>query len=152
MPYSISEAIEGRGAEVFAAAERMGLGGVVSKKCGSRYVSGRATAWLKAKTYEEAEFVVIGTERGSQGPSCALLAREGDQGLEYRGSAFVTLPSRQRELFWRRADELSSKRPPVVLSKCDAAWLKPEMRVRAKFLRGEGKLRHATLKDLLLES
>jgi hypothetical protein len=89
---------------------------------------------------------VIGTERGSQGPSCALLACESDDGLQYRDSAFVTLPSRQRELFWRRADELSAKRPARSLSKRDTAWLEPEMRVRAKFLRGEGKLRMPLLR------
>ena len=134
---------------MFAAAEQMGLEGVVSKKLGSRYTSGRTAAWLKAKTYGETEFVVIGTERGSQGPSCALLARESDHSLEYRSSAFVTLSNRQRELFWRRADELSAKRPALTVSKKDAAWPKPEMRVRAKFLSGEVKLRHATLTDVL---
>lgn len=61
----------------------------------------------------------------------------------------MTLPNRERELFWRRADELSAKRPALTLSKRDAAWLKPEMRVRTKYLRGEGKLRHATLIDVL---
>jgi bifunctional non-homologous end joining protein LigD len=38
-----SEHIEGSGAEVFAAAERMGLEGIVSKRAASRYVSGSSS-------------------------------------------------------------------------------------------------------------
>jgi bifunctional non-homologous end joining protein LigD len=44
-----SEAITGDGTAIFRHACAMGLEGIVSKRIGSRYVSGRTRAWLKTK-------------------------------------------------------------------------------------------------------
>ena len=44
-----SEAIEAEGAVVFAHACKLGLEGIVSKRTGSRYWSGRTRQWLKSK-------------------------------------------------------------------------------------------------------
>ena len=45
----INEHVEADGAALFAAACRMGLEGIVSKRIDSPYRSGRATCWVKAK-------------------------------------------------------------------------------------------------------
>jgi bifunctional non-homologous end joining protein LigD len=45
----LSEAIAGDGGRIFRHACDMGLEGIVSKRIGSRYVSGRTRAWLKTK-------------------------------------------------------------------------------------------------------
>ena len=45
----LSEAITGDGATIFRHACWMDLEGIVSKRVGSRYVSGRTGAWLKTK-------------------------------------------------------------------------------------------------------
>jgi len=45
----LSEAITGDGAPIFRHACWMNLEGIVSKRIGSRYVSGRTRAWLKTK-------------------------------------------------------------------------------------------------------
>jgi bifunctional non-homologous end joining protein LigD len=45
----LSEAITGDGAAIFRHACRMDLEGIVSKRIGSRCVSGRTRAWLKTK-------------------------------------------------------------------------------------------------------
>ena len=45
----VSEAITGDGDAIFRHACYMGLEGIVSKRVGSRYVSGRTRAWLKTK-------------------------------------------------------------------------------------------------------
>jgi bifunctional non-homologous end joining protein LigD len=45
----LSEALAGDGAVIFRHACAMGLEGIVSKRIGSRYVSGRTRAWLKTK-------------------------------------------------------------------------------------------------------
>lgn len=140
-----SEGVEGSGADFFRAVDAMELEGMVSKRKGSRYRSGRTSAWVKVKTFTEDEFVVIGVERGSGGPSCALLARDGADGLTYAGSAFVTLADGDRERFWREVERLGRERSVVEVSSKSAAWVTPELRVRARYLRGEGKLRHATL-------
>ena len=140
-----SDGVAGSGADFFRAVDALGLEGMVSKRKSSRYRSGRTSAWLKVKTFTEDEFVVIGVEKGSGGPSCALLAREGPDGLTYAGSAFVTLSDADRERFWREVERLGRDRPVVEVRSKSAAWLNAEMHVRARFLRGEGKLRHASL-------
>ena len=45
----LSEAITGDGAAIFRHACGLGLDGIVSKRIGSLYVSGRTRAWLKTK-------------------------------------------------------------------------------------------------------
>jgi len=45
----ISEALTGDGVTIFRHACWMDLEGTVSKRIGSRYVSGRTRAWLKTK-------------------------------------------------------------------------------------------------------
>ena len=45
----LSEAITGDGATIFRHACGMDLEGIVPKRVGSRYVSGRTRAWLKTK-------------------------------------------------------------------------------------------------------
>jgi ATP-dependent DNA ligase len=112
-PIQFSEAVQGSGAAVFAAAERMQLEGIVSKRVGTAYRSGRSPDWLKTKCTAEGEFVVIGTQANEGGPPVALLARDTDAGLEYVGSAFVTLPSAARDVFWTRAAALASPKPAV---------------------------------------
>jgi len=44
-----SEALSAGGALVFAKARELGLEGIVSKRAGSRYWSGRSRQWLKSK-------------------------------------------------------------------------------------------------------
>ena len=148
-----SDHVIGNGADLFEAADAMGLEGIVSKKTGSRYRSGRSRDWLKIKCFTEADFVVIGIERSAGRPPTALLAREEDGQLVYAGGAMVTLAGTDRERFWRTAERLGSDAPPISGMKSGAAqWLRPEMRVRARYLKGSDKLRHATLKELVRET
>ena len=125
----------------------MGLEGIVSKRVTSRYKSGRSTVWLKTKCMVEGEFVVVGMEPNPGGAPFALLAREEEGELVYAGSAFVTLPQSERDRFWTSAETLKVKRPAVKFAAGgrNATFVKPEIRVRAKHMRAEGMLRHASL-------
>lgn len=70
----------------------------------------------------------------------------------YVGSAFVTLPQPARDQFWTRAEALkvsTAVLPELRGGKRKASFVKPELRVRARHLRGEGMLRHAALTGLL---
>jgi bifunctional non-homologous end joining protein LigD len=141
-----SEHVIGGGGAMFNACDRMGLEGIVSKRLRSRYRSGRTRDWLKVKCWAEGEFVVVGLERGQDGPPMALLARESGVGLEYAGGAAVTLGGGDRERFWRAVERLSTGEPIAgAPRKAPAQWLRPELRVRARYLKGSGKLRHATV-------
>jgi ATP-dependent DNA ligase len=145
-----SEALAGAGDEVFAAAEKMGLEGIVSKRLGSRYKSGLSRDWLKTKAMVEGEFVVVGA---GPNPGCApfaLLARETNGELVYAGSAFVTLKKGDRDRFWRTVDALKIAKPVVAgMGSRKAGYCRPELRVRARHLRGEAMLRHASLTKVL---
>jgi DNA ligase D-like protein (predicted ligase) len=144
-----SEHVVGNGAAMFAAADRMGLEGIVSKQVRSRYRSGRSPDWLKVKCFAEGQFVVIGTERGV-GPTTALLAHEQDGELAYVGGAMLTLPDPQRERFWQEVERLQRGSPAVrIQAKWQASWVEPEMRVRVRYLKGSDKLRHATVLQVM---
>lgn len=147
-PFQLSEHVTGGGADFFAAVDRMGLEGIVSKRVGSRYRSGPTKAWLKTKTFVEEELVVIGTERGDKAP-IALLARENNGALEYAGGAMVTLRQPDRDRFWQTTEALKRPRPALPMKpRKDASWTEPAMRVTVRTLRGEEMLRHATVRSI----
>lgn len=145
-----SEHVIGGGGAMFSACDRMGLEGIVSKKLNSGYRSGRSKQWLKIKCWAEGEFVVVGFEPAKDGPAVALLARDTPQGLQYAGGAAITLSQSERDQFWRAVDRLAIAEPVAGMPKSKTgAALKPEMRVTARHLKGDAKLRHATLTALL---
>lgn len=145
-----SDHIVGNGAAMFAEADRLGLEGIVSKRIDSRYRSGTTLSWLKVKCFAEGEFVVIGTEYSKGQPASALLAREDEGGLTYMGGAMVTLPAQERDRFWAEMERLTIDRPALPIRKRkSSSWVRPELRVSVRFLKGEEKLRHATLVKLL---
>lgn len=138
------------GEGLFAAAERMGLEGITSKKATSRYRRGRSTDWLKIKCFAEDEFVVIGAEHEPGSPAFALLARDTGDHLEYAGSAFLTLGSDDRERFWTEMALLTRAKPVLSMpQKRGRHWVEPRLRVRAQYLKGGDKLRHATVRELV---
>jgi DNA ligase D-like protein (predicted ligase) len=145
-----SEAIAGSGPDVFGAAERMGLEGIVSKRLGSHYRSGRVDSWCKVKCWTESVLILIGTEIDKRsGAPVALLARQSGEELQFAGGAFFALKDPQRGSLRARLDHLSVDRAPIpALRKRGARWLKPELVVGVRHLRGAGALRHATVNDL----
>lgn len=149
-PIQYSQALEVDGATFLEAACGMELEGIVSKKADSRYRSGRSTVWLKTKCYDEGEFVVLGAEHEPGKPAFALLAREADRGLDYAGSAFVTLGGTQRDRFWNEIERLARPRAPLkIVGHKKARWAEPHMRVQVQHLKGAGMLRHATVREIL---
>jgi ATP-dependent DNA ligase len=97
-----SEAIDDAGAAVFASAEKLGLEGIVSKRLGSHYRSGRVDTWRKIKCWAESELILIGTELDKRsGAPVALLARQDDDGLRFAGGAFFALKGPSAGLYAR---------------------------------------------------
>ena len=146
----VSEHFDGDGTTLFAAAERMHLEGIVSKRAGSRYKSGRCSFWQKTKCMTEGEFVVVGMEPNPGGAPLCWHAEA--CGLVYAGSAFVTLPQPARDQFRTRTEAIKILKavvPELRNGNRKVSFVKPMMRVRARHLRGEGMLQHATLTALL---
>ena len=144
-----SDHVTGNGAAMIEAAERMGLEGIVSKRRGSLYRSGASSEWLKIKCYTVGEFVVIGTSKGRLAPE-AKVARELEDGrLEHAGEAMVTFSEAEREIFWRANERLKTSDPAIPMApRPETSWLRPEMRVIVKHLKGEERLRHATVEGI----
>ena len=81
-PIQFSDHFEGDGAAFFKAAAEIGLEGIISKQAASRYRSGPSRSWLKTKNMIEGEFILLGTERDTNGIPWALLASHGDGELK----------------------------------------------------------------------
>ena len=99
-PIQFSDHLEGDDARFFKAAAELGLKGIVSKRTASRYRSGPSRSWVKTKYMVESEFILLGTERDSDGVPWALLASDRDGRLEFAGPAFSIRRGRQEQPGW----------------------------------------------------
>ena len=83
------------GADVFAAADRMGFWRVLSRS-GQRAAkrAGASRNWLKTKCFAESELILIGTEIGKDGKPVALLAQLAEGELAFAGGALIALRGR----------------------------------------------------------
>jgi bifunctional non-homologous end joining protein LigD len=151
-PIQFSDHVDCDGAKFFKAAAELGLEGIVSKRVASRYCSGPSRSWLKTKNMVESEFILLGTERDSDGVPWALLASDRDGRLEFAGPAILNPPQALRGAWRERMAALAIAKPPLRgLRQGSAQWLKPELRVRVRHLKAKGVLRHATVKQLITD-
>jgi bifunctional non-homologous end joining protein LigD len=124
----------------------------VSKREASRYRSGRSRSWLKIKNMVESEFVLLGTDRDSDGVPWALLASDRGGWLEFAGPAILNPPLAFRAAWRERMAALAVTKPPLRgLRQGTAQWLRPELRVRVKHLKVKGMLRHATVRQFITD-
>src|SRR4029450_4631758 len=72
-------------------AER-GPEGIPARGAASQYRSGPPRSWLKTKNMVESEFILLGTERDSDGVPWALLATDWDGHLVFAGPAILNPP------------------------------------------------------------
>lgn len=154
-----SEHVEGHGADVFDAARERGMEGIISKRTDSLYRSGRSDAWLKVKTQETREFVVVGytQPKGSrQGIGAFLLAQVKDGGLVYAGRVGSGLSDALLRQLPAKLQALETREPVVPLPPHTPLpagkvhWVEPKLVVEVVF-RGwgkEGLLRQASFARL----
>jgi len=147
-----SDAFDGSGAALFAKVAEMELEGIVSKRRASPYRSGDSRDWLKTKVYAIGEYWIIGYERGSGHAPALLLAEETDKGLRYVGKANPAIGSQRREELWQALEFLKTSAFATAIDKTNklAVSVQPRLLAKAKHLRGAGKLRHATVVDVLV--
>ena len=148
-PVQFSTAFVGDGPNVFAAAEKSGLEGIVSKRPDSIYTSGPTRDWLKVKCFTVADFEIVGVKTGSSGiPSAIMVDAEG----KHVGDAMISLGGKNRETFWQAIDHLEPPRTRLAgfLKKRGTRFVKAGLYAKVKHLRGEEKLRHATILDVSL--
>jgi hypothetical protein len=100
----------------------------------------------------ESEFILLGTERDSDGVPWALLASDRDGRLEFAGPAILNPPQALRAAWRERMAALAVAKSPLRgLRQGYAQRLRPELRVRVKHLKTKGVLRHATVKQFITD-
>ncbi|CDX21544.1 ATP dependent DNA ligase [Mesorhizobium sp. ORS 3324] len=138
-----SEALPGTGDAIYHLACEANLEGIVSKRLDSVYRSGNTMNWRKVKCFTEQEMEIIGFKRETGKPAMVLMAHKG----RYMGGAFVTFKADKRQALWDSVKGKVGAAPPKGLANEKAEWLRPGLVGRVKFLKGEDKLRHASLRD-----
>jgi bifunctional non-homologous end joining protein LigD len=139
--------IAGRGPAIFDAARDRGMEGIISKRADSRYVDGRSDQWLKVKTAETRDFVIVGytPPKGSRkGLGSLMLGQYRDRTLVYAGRVGSGMDNDLllgllKQLRAIEVDEPVVEIPKhVPLPKGRINWVKPSMVVEV-FFRGWGK-------------
>jgi DNA ligase D-like protein (predicted ligase)/DNA ligase D-like protein (predicted polymerase)/DNA ligase D-like protein (predicted 3'-phosphoesterase) len=140
--YRVSEVVE-EGGPFFEAVKQMGLEGVMAKHRKSTYLPGkRSDSWLKIKSRQTAECVVVGYTEGQgdrKGRFGALhLAQSQGTELKYVGKVGTGF---DEQLFQAVAAELR-KEPPVKrpvkekpLDDAKSVWIAPKLMCEVEFVR-----------------
>ncbi|MEM7079106.1 MAG: DNA ligase D [Pseudomonadota bacterium] len=111
-----SEHVVEQGRKTFAAAEAMGIEGVVGKLAASPYRSGRSGEWVKARHQRTADLVVVGwspAQRNPQDMGSLALAEYRGGVLTYAGHAGSGLGQALRARLLKKHKSLSRKTPTV---------------------------------------
>ncbi len=138
----MSEAVIGHGPQVFEAAGRAGLEGIVSKRRESPYRSGRGTDWIKVKCQNHSEFVIGGfTDPGGsrQGFGALLLGYfDRQKRLVYAGRVGTGFSHTVIAQLIRRLESLERRTTPFAQLPLGAGrpgvhWVRPELVAQIRF-------------------
>jgi bifunctional non-homologous end joining protein LigD len=155
-PIRYSDHVTGTGPAFFEQACRMKLEGIICKRLGEPYRSGRGRGWLKVKCVAEQEFVIGGftDPEGQRGGIGALLlgVHEGGR-LRFAGKVGTGFSEKSARELRRKLDALEVDRPPFAARPAGvkgAHWVRPELVAEVKFSEWtpDGKLRHPSFQGL----
>lgn len=134
-----SDDVREKGNDLFQAATKMNLEGIVAKKISSPYPSGRSSNWLKIKLEKDLDAVVGGwtDPRGTREYFGALLLGlyEGDK-LEFIGGVGTGFSVEVQERLWSQLQNLRVSECPFAAepsTREQAYWIKPELVARVGF-------------------
>lgn len=151
-----SEHFEEPGSVILDHSCRMGLEGVVSKRAGAPYRSGRGQDWIKAKCVQQQEFVIVGylpsSARGRGLASLILAYRDGDA-LVGAGNVGTGFDAKSAVALQTRLDAMRVDAPPLggkVARQKGAVWVRPELVAEVEFRAwtDTGSIRHASFRGL----
>jgi len=93
--------------------------------------------------------ILLGTDYDHEGEPIPSLGKQMDGGLIFAGTAFLMLSGDARDELQDRIDRLPSVKAPANVPKvCQPEWVKPEILVRVRHLKGGDTLRHASVQGL----
>jgi bifunctional non-homologous end joining protein LigD len=152
-----SEHIEGNGAMLFHRACELHAEGIVSKRAGGQYTSGRSGDWLKAKCVHEQEFVIGGftlPASGSHGVGALLLGYYENRKLIYVGRTGTGFTQKTHRKLRDQLEELRRTSNPFDEIPAEAlrgaVWVKPQLVAQVNFATwtADHLLRQASFKGL----
>ena len=146
----ISDYVEERGIELFEAATRNSLEGVIAKQMDSPYPTGRSNHWLKFKSVRELDAVVGGwTEpRGSRKYFGSLLIGQfKNNQLHCIGGVGTGFTSSLEQSLFRKLQDLATKQSPFIhapKTRERSHWVRPELVARVGYTEwtSDNHLRH----------
>jgi DNA ligase D-like protein (predicted ligase)/DNA ligase D-like protein (predicted polymerase)/DNA ligase D-like protein (predicted 3'-phosphoesterase) len=138
--YRLSEAFED-GQSLLEAVRKMGLEGIMAKKPDSPYVPGkRSDSWLKIKTRQTVECVVIGYTKGNgdrQGTFGALhLGQQSSDGLKYLGKVGTGFDDKTLRAVFGHLEKLTKTMKPIrdkLLDPLRSVWIEPKLMCEVEF-------------------
>lgn len=133
----ISDAFDTGGEEMFEAAQRMGLEGIIAKDRRSAYEAGRSTRWLKVKVQNEQEFVIAGFTAGERDYFGALILAISENGkFRHVGQVGTGFDQKQMKAIYEKLKPLITKANPLEGKPRikGATWVKPEIVCQVRFL------------------
>lgn len=153
----LSSALAGPPRDLLASACKLGLEGLIGKRCASGYSPGRSDAWVKLKCSQRQEFVIGGytlPEGLRAGFGSLLLGYYDDDGeLRYAGSVGTGFDERQVSTVAHALESLESSTPTFRadrIAKKNIRWVRPKLVAEVAFAEWTpgGRIRHATFRGL----
>ncbi len=151
-----SQDFSGNGNDILRSACDMGLEGVMGKKKGAAYVSGRTQSWIKLKCSRRQEFVVAGytsPTTAGRGFKSLLLGVHDEAGqLWYAGKVGTGFNARNSGMIMQQLESLAAEQSPLIeIPKgVQANWLRPELVAEVSFAEWtkDGRVRHGVFHGL----
>ena len=164
-PYRVSDAVE-EGDQLFEAAKTIGLEGIMAKEPNSPYHPGkRSPQWLKIKTRQTADCVIIGYTKGKGDRESSFgalhIAQRNGKNLKYVGKVGTGFDSRSLKAVYAEVRKIKTGKRPVKEKPLDDAqtvWLEPQLLCEVQYasLTKDGSLREPVFvklrPDLSMES
>ncbi|MBA3648406.1 MAG: DNA ligase D [Chitinophagales bacterium] len=167
----LSENFETSGTEFFAAAEKLGIEGIIAKKADSEYVpNNRTKNWLKIKSGKRHEAIIAGYTRNEDTTkqfSALILAVHENGELKFIGQAGTGYTEKMRTEILKKLKPLETEICPFRTvpevnrpskfrpnpPEAEITWVKPEVvcEVRYQELTLEGVMRHPSFQGLRID-
>ncbi len=157
-----SDHITGRGEQMFAAACKAGLEGIISKLADAPYLPGRGRSWLKIKCSLRQEFIIVGfsdPRKGDRALGALYLGYQKDGKLQYAGKVGTGFTMKSARELTDRLTKISTSQP--VLSRAETVgvgagewgavhWVKPTLLCEVSFTEwtADGRIRHPSFQGL----